>query len=162
MPGLRRLLHFGPVEENAGGAGDSAQGHRVHFRTGLRQPSASLRQHLRFSWFLWSAPALATGLRLANPQSQIWVVTGDGDALSAGANHLIHAMRRNVDLKIVLFNNEVLGLTKGQCSPTSRAGTRTKSTPAGSFETTLRPISLALAAEATFVARTIDVDVKST
>ncbi len=105
------------------------------------------------------APALATGLKLANPNLQVWVVTGDGDALSAGATHLIHALRRNVDLKIVLFNNEVLGITKGQYSPTSRTGTRTKSSPQGSVETPLRPLSLALAAEATFVARTIDVDV---
>jgi 2-oxoglutarate ferredoxin oxidoreductase subunit beta len=105
------------------------------------------------------APALATGIKLANPNLQVWVVTGDGDALSAGATHLIHALRRNVDLKILLFNNEVLGLTKGQASPTSRPGTRTKTSPDGSFETPLRPLSLALAAEATFVARTIDVDV---
>jgi 2-oxoglutarate ferredoxin oxidoreductase subunit beta len=105
------------------------------------------------------APALATGLKLANPNLQVWVVTGDGDALSAGATHLIHALRRNVDLKILLFNNEVLGLTRGQASPTSRAGTCTKSSPDGSYETPLRAISLALAAEATFVARTIDVDV---
>ncbi len=105
------------------------------------------------------APALATGLKLANPNLQVWVVTGDGDALSTGANHLIHALRRNVDLKILLFNNEVLGLTKGQTSPAARAGTRTKSTPDGSVETPLRPLSIALAAEATFVARTIDVDV---
>jgi 2-oxoglutarate ferredoxin oxidoreductase subunit beta len=105
------------------------------------------------------APALATGLKLANPNLQVWVVTGDGDALSAGPTHLIHALRRNVDLKILLFNNEVLGLTKGQSSPTARAGTRTKTSPEGSSETPLRPLSLALAAEATFVARTIDVDV---
>ena len=105
------------------------------------------------------APALATGVKLANPNLQVWVVTGDGDGLSAGATHLIHALRRNVDLKILLFNNEVLGLTKGQASPTARVGTRTKTTHEGSFETPLRPLSLALAAEATFVARTIDVDV---
>jgi 2-oxoglutarate ferredoxin oxidoreductase subunit beta len=98
-------------------------------------------------------------LKLANPDLHVWVVTGDGDALSVGTNHLIHALRRNVDLKIILINNEVLGLSKGQASPTSRHGTRTKSTPDGSFETPLRPLSLALAAEATFVARTIDVDV---
>src|SRR5882672_4980193 len=104
------------------------------------------------------APALATGVTLANPNLQVWVVTGDGDALSAGATHLIHALRRNVDLKILLFNNEALGLTKGQASPTSRTGTRTKSSGDGSFETPLRPLSIALAAEATFVARTIDVD----
>jgi 2-oxoglutarate/2-oxoacid ferredoxin oxidoreductase subunit beta len=105
------------------------------------------------------APALATGLKLANPELQVWVVTGDGDALSAGSNSLIHALRRNVDLKILVFNNEVLGLTKGQVSPTSRPGTRTRTSPAGSVETPLRPLSIALAAEATFVARTLDVDV---
>jgi len=105
------------------------------------------------------APALATGLKLANPELHVWVVTGDGDALSAGSNSLIHALRRNVDLKILVFNNEVLGLTKGQVSPTSRPGTRTRTSPGGSVETPLQPLSIALAAEATFVARTLDVDV---
>ena len=105
------------------------------------------------------APALATGLKIANPDLQIWVVTGDGDGLSVGTNHLVHALRRNVDIKILLFNNEVFGLSRGQFSPTSRLGTRTKSSPEGSFDNPLRPLSLALAAEATFVARTIDVDV---
>lgn len=104
-------------------------------------------------------PALATGIKLANPQLQVWVVTGDGDALSAGSNHLLHALRRNVDVKILLFNNEVFGLSKGQYSPTSRPGTRTCTSPTGSFEAPLRPACLALAAEAGFVARTIDVDV---
>ena len=104
-------------------------------------------------------PALATGLKLANPDLQVWVVTGDGDALSTGTNHLLHALRRNVDVKVVLFNNEVFGLTRGQFSPTTRAGTRTRSSPEGSFEAPLRPVSVALAAEATFVARTIDADV---
>ena len=106
------------------------------------------------------APTFATGLRLANPDLQVWVVTGDGDGLSIGGNHLIHALRRNVDLKILLFNNEIYGLTKGQYSPASRLGTKTKTSPQGSFETPVRPMSLALAAEATFVARTIDVDVQ--
>jgi 2-oxoglutarate ferredoxin oxidoreductase subunit beta len=105
------------------------------------------------------APALATGIKLANPNLQIWVVMGDADALSVGTNHLVHALRRNVDLKILLVNNEVLGHSKGQASPTARAGTRTRSTPDGSVETPIKPLSLALAAEATFVARTIDVDV---
>lgn len=105
------------------------------------------------------APALATGLRLANPKLQVWVVTGDADALTSGATHLIHALRRNVDLKIVLINNEVMGFSKGQASPTSRVGTCTKTSVEGSFETPLRATSIALAAEATFVARTIDVDV---
>jgi 2-oxoglutarate ferredoxin oxidoreductase subunit beta len=105
------------------------------------------------------APTLATGLKVARPDLQVWVITGDGDGLSIGGNHLIHAIRRNVDLKIILFNNEIYGLTKGQYSPTSRVGTRTKSSPVGSIENPLRPLSLAIGAEATFVARTIDVDI---
>jgi 2-oxoglutarate ferredoxin oxidoreductase subunit beta len=105
------------------------------------------------------APTLATGLKVARPDLQIWVVTGDGDGLSIGGNHLIHAIRRNVDLKIILFNNEIYGLTKGQYSPTSRTGTRTKSSPLGSVEHPLRPLCLAIGAEATFVARTIDIDI---
>ncbi|HEY7158452.1 MAG TPA: 2-oxoacid:ferredoxin oxidoreductase subunit beta [Gemmataceae bacterium] len=105
------------------------------------------------------APTLATGLKLARPDLSVWVITGDGDGLSIGGNHLIHAIRRNMDLKIVLFNNEIYGLTKGQYSPTSRIGTRTKSSPLGSIDTPLRPLSLALGADATFVARTLDVDI---
>jgi len=106
------------------------------------------------------APTFATGLRLANPELQVWVVTGDGDGLSIGGNHLLHALRRNVDIKVLLFNNEIYGLTKGQYSPASRLGTKTKTSPGGSFETPVRPLSVALAAEATFVARTIDIDVQ--
>jgi len=105
------------------------------------------------------APTFATGLRLANPDLQIWMVTGDGDGLSSGGNHLMHVLRRNIDIKILLFNNEIYGLTKGQYSPTSRAGTSTKTSRTGSLETPIRPLTLALAAEATFVARTIDVDI---
>jgi 2-oxoglutarate ferredoxin oxidoreductase subunit beta len=105
------------------------------------------------------APTIATGLKVARPDLQVWVITGDGDGLSIGGNHLIHAIRRNVDLKIVLFNNEIYGLTKGQYSPTSRIGTRTKSSPLGSIDNPLRPLSIAIGAEATFVARTLDVDI---
>jgi 2-oxoglutarate ferredoxin oxidoreductase subunit beta len=105
------------------------------------------------------APTFATGLKLTRPDLQVWVITGDGDGLSIGGNHLLHAMRRNVDLKIILFNNEIYGLTKGQYSPTSRVGTRTKSSPQGSLESPLRPLSVAIGAEATFVARTLDVDI---
>jgi 2-oxoglutarate ferredoxin oxidoreductase subunit beta len=105
------------------------------------------------------APTIATGLKLARPDLQVWVITGDGDGLSIGGNHLLHAIRRNVDLKIILFNNEIYGLTKGQYSPTSRVGTRTKSSPGGSLENPLRPLSVAIGAEATFVARTLDVDI---
>jgi 2-oxoglutarate ferredoxin oxidoreductase subunit beta len=105
------------------------------------------------------APSIATGLKASRPDLSVWVITGDGDGLSIGGNHLIHAIRRNVDLKIVLFNNEIYGLTKGQYSPTSRIGTRTKSTPQGSIDNPLHPLSLAIGAEATFVARTVDVDI---
>src|SRR4051794_10204802 len=105
------------------------------------------------------APTLATGLKVARPDLHIWVITGDGDGLSIGGNHLVHAIRRNVDLKIVLFNNEIYGLTKGQYSPTSRVGTRTKSSPLGSIDNPLHPLSIAIGAEATFVARTIDTDI---
>jgi 2-oxoglutarate ferredoxin oxidoreductase subunit beta len=106
------------------------------------------------------APTVATGLKLIRPELSVWVVTGDGDGLSIGGNHLIHALRRNIDLKILLFNNEVLGLTRGQYSPTSRVGTRTRANPQGSIDEPLRALTLAVAAEATFVARTIDVDVE--
>jgi 2-oxoglutarate ferredoxin oxidoreductase subunit beta len=103
-------------------------------------------------------PALATGLAAAREDLSIWVVTGDGDALSIGGNHLIHALRRNVPVKILLFNNQIYGLTKGQASPTSELGKVTKSTPFGSIDAPFNPVSLALGAEASFVARTIDTD----
>ncbi|WP_328340432.1 2-oxoacid:ferredoxin oxidoreductase subunit beta [Micromonospora sp. NBC_00421] len=106
------------------------------------------------------APAIATGLSVTRPDLSVWVVTGDGDALSIGGNHLIHALRRNVNLKILLFNNRIYGLTKGQYSPTSETGKITKSTPTGSADAPFNPLSLALGAEATFVARTIDSDRK--
>ncbi|MGH2807287.1 MAG: 2-oxoacid:ferredoxin oxidoreductase subunit beta [Actinomycetota bacterium] len=106
------------------------------------------------------APAIATGLAAARPDLTVFVVTGDGDGLSIGGNHLIHALRRNVNLKILLFNNQIYGLTKGQYSPTSEQGKVTKSTPFGSLENPFNPISLALASEATFVARTFDVERK--
>ncbi|MEX1178821.1 MAG: 2-oxoacid:ferredoxin oxidoreductase subunit beta [Nitriliruptor sp.] len=104
------------------------------------------------------APAVATGLAVTRPDLDVWVVTGDGDGLSIGGNHLIHALRRNVDLKILLFNNEIYGLTKGQYSPTSPLGSRHKSTPMGSIDRPVNPVSLALGAEASFVARTLDTD----
>src|SRR5436190_18512659 len=106
------------------------------------------------------APAIATGIATANPDLSVWVVTGDGDGLSIGGNHLIHALRRNVNIKILMFNNQIYGLTKGQYSPTSEPGKITKSTPVGSVHHPFNPISLALGAEATFVARTIDSDRK--
>jgi 2-oxoglutarate ferredoxin oxidoreductase subunit beta len=104
------------------------------------------------------APAFATGLATARPDLDVWVVTGDGDALSIGAGHLLHTLRRNVNLTILLFNNRIYGLTKGQYSPTSEPGKVTKSTPVGSVDAPFNPVSLALGAEATFVARTLDSD----
>ncbi len=106
------------------------------------------------------APAIATGVKLANPDLDVWVITGDGDGLSIGGNHLLHVLRRNVDLNILLFNNEIYGLTKGQYSPTSRPGTRSPSTPQGSFENPVSACAFALGAGAKFVARTIDTDQK--
>ena len=104
------------------------------------------------------APTLATGLKIARPDLSVWVVTGDGDGLSIGGNHLIHAMRRNLDLKILLFNNRIYGLTKGQYSPTSEFGKKTKSSPYGTAEQPINPLGVALASECTFVARSIDTD----
>jgi len=106
------------------------------------------------------APTLATGLKLANPDLQVWVITGDGDGLSIGGNHLLHAIRRNVNIKIILFNNRIYGLTKGQYSPTSPTGSKTKSSPMGTVEVPFNPISVAIGAEASFVARSVDTHVK--
>ena len=102
------------------------------------------------------APTLATGLKAARPDLMVWVITGDGDALSIGGNHVIHSMRRNVDINLVMFNNRIYGLTKGQASPTSEFGKKTKSTPAGTVDTPIIPLTIALAAEASFVARSVD------
>jgi 2-oxoglutarate ferredoxin oxidoreductase subunit beta len=106
------------------------------------------------------APAIATGIKAVRPELSVWLVTGDGDGLSIGGNHLIHVLRRNLDIKILLFNNQIYGLTKGQYSPTSPIGKKAKSTPMGSIDYPLDPTSVALGAGATFVARTVDVNVK--
>ncbi|MBL4889595.1 MAG: 2-oxoacid:ferredoxin oxidoreductase subunit beta [Candidatus Lindowbacteria bacterium] len=106
------------------------------------------------------APAFATGIKMNRPELSVWIITGDGDALSIGGNHLMHIIRRNMDVKICLFNNRIYGLTKGQYSPTSVLGQRTKSSPTGSLDYPIHPIAVALAAEATFVARTLDADPK--
>ena len=103
------------------------------------------------------APAIATGIKIARPELEVWVATGDGDALSIGGNHTIHMLRRNVGIKVLLFNNRIYGLTKGQYSPTSELGKKAKSTPFGSLDRPFHPLSLALGAEATFVARSVDV-----
>lgn len=104
------------------------------------------------------APAFATGIKIANPDLDVWLVTGDGDALSIGGNHLLHVLRRNVNINMMLFNNRIYGLTKGQYSPTSEEGKKTKSSPMGSLEIPINPISIAVAAEASFIARAVDVD----
>lgn len=106
------------------------------------------------------APAIATGVKVSRPDLQVWVITGDGDALSIGGNHLMHMLRRNLDLKVVLFNNRIYGLTKGQYSPTSPVGKKTKSSPMGSVDNPLSPLCYAIGSEATFVARSVDVDIK--
>jgi 2-oxoglutarate ferredoxin oxidoreductase subunit beta len=102
------------------------------------------------------AATLATGLKAARPDLMVWIITGDGDALSIGGNHLLHTMRRNADVKMIMFNNRIYGLTKGQVSPTSEFGKRTKSTPVGSIDRPVAPLTVALAAEASFVARSVD------
>ncbi len=107
------------------------------------------------------APAFATGVKLANPELEVWVVTGDGDGLSIGGNHLLHTLRRNIDVNVLLFNNEIYGLTKGQYSPTSRPGTVSPTSPSGSIETALQPGQFALGAGATFFARCVDIDQKT-
>jgi 2-oxoglutarate ferredoxin oxidoreductase subunit beta len=104
------------------------------------------------------APAIASGIKIANPDLSVWIVTGDGDALSIGGNHLIHTLRRNLDIKILMFNNRIYGLTKGQLSPTSEPGKKTKSTPFGSVDRPFNPIALALGAGSSFVARSVDVN----
>jgi len=106
------------------------------------------------------APAVATGIKAARPDLSVWVITGDGDALSIGGNHFLHVLRRNVDIKYMLFNNRIYGLTKGQYSPTSEVGKKTKSSPMGSIDYPIDPVSMALGAGATFVARSVDVDAK--
>ncbi|MBL7059923.1 MAG: 2-oxoacid:ferredoxin oxidoreductase subunit beta, partial [Candidatus Marinimicrobia bacterium] len=106
------------------------------------------------------APAIASGVKIANPDLSVWIVTGDGDGLSIGGNHTIHILRRNIDVNILLFNNRIYGLTKGQYSPTSELGKVSKSTPMGSLDRPFNPPALALGSQATFVARAIDVDGK--
>ena len=106
------------------------------------------------------APTVATGVKVANPHLSVWMITGDGDGLSIGANHLLHLLRRNLDINVLLFNNRIYGLTKGQYSPTSEVGKKTKSTPAGSVDHPINPLLFALGSEATFVARTTDTDMK--
>ena len=105
------------------------------------------------------APTIATGLRVSRPDLQVWVITGDGDGLSIGGNHLMHCLRRNIDVKILLFNNRIYGLTKGQYSPTSEIGKKTKSSPFGSIEKPINPLSIAIASKASFIARAVDTDV---
>lgn len=140
----------------------AAERHRTVFVSGIGCSS-------RFPYYMETygfhgihgrAPAIASGVKCANPELDVWVMTGDGDGLSIGGNHFIHAIRRNLGLKIVLFNNRIYGLTKGQYSPTSERGKKTRSTPWGTIENPIRPITVALGCEVTFAARCADVDIK--
>ena len=161
MPRLRRLL----------GAGRRAVPPARARRAAARTPSScrASAARSRFPYYMDTygmhsihgrAPAIATGIAVSRPDLDVWVVTGDGDGLSIGGNHLIHALRRNVNLTILLFNNQIYGLTKGQYSPTSELGKVTKSTPFGSIDHPFNPVSLAIGSEASFVARTHDMDRK--
>ena len=160
MPRLRRLRDPRRTPVLHARARHPARAHRVRLRDRLRGALPVLHAVLRLHSIHGRAPAIATGLATARPDLSVWVVTGDGDALSIGGNHLIHALRRNVDLKILLFNNQIYGLTKGQYSPTSERGKVTKSTPMGSVDHPFNPLSIVIGAEATFVARAIDTDKK--
>ena len=160
MSWMWRLLHFGPDEKSVGGTRNATGKNRIHLRHWMLQPLSLLHVNLRNALDSWAAPAFATGLNQARPDLQVWVITGDGDALSIGGNHLMHAIRRNVNVNIVLFNNRIYGLTKGQYSPTSEIGKVTKSTPMGSVDNPLTPLSLAVGCGATFVLRSIDTNVK--
>jgi 2-oxoglutarate ferredoxin oxidoreductase subunit beta len=153
VPRLRRLRHPGHDAEDPARLGVPRE--NIVFISGIGCSS-------RFPYYMNTygihsihgrAPTLATGLAITNPELSIWVITGDGDGLSIGGNHLLHALRRNVNLNIILFNNRIYGLTKGQYSPTSRLGAKTKSSPMGTIEHPINPIGIALAAEASFVAR---------
>ena len=158
VPGLRRLRRArgGPAVHAR--ARDPAGADRVHHRDRLRGPLRLLHGHLRDARDPRPRAGAGDGLAATREDLSIWVVTGDGDSLSIGGNHLIHALRRNVPVKILLFNNQIYGLTKGQASPTSELGKITKSTPFGVADQPFNPVALALGAEATFVARTIDRD----
>ena len=158
MSRLRRLCYPGSDPESPPRVGHPAGKICVCLRDRLFQSSTLYVNTYGLHTIHGRAPAIATGVKVANPDLAVWVITGDGDALSIGGNHLIHALRRNVDLKILLFNNRIYGLTKGQYSPTSEIGKKTKSTPHGSIDYPMHPISIALGAEATFTARTIDSD----
>ena len=141
-------------------AGVPAGKHRIRLRIGCSSRFPYYMNTYGIHSIHGRAPTIATGIKTANPDLSVWVITGDGDGLSIGGNHLLHSLRRNVDLKIILFNNRIYGLTKGQYSPTSLLGHRTRSTPMGSIDYPLNPISVALSAEATFVARTQDTNTK--
>ena len=156
MPRLRGLRHLWPVQRMMPSLGIPKE--NTVFVSGIGCSS-------RFPYYMDTygmhsihgrAPAVVTGLKSVRPELSVWMVTGDGDGLSIGGNHLLHILRRNVDVKILLFNNQIYGLTKGQYSPTSPVGQKAKSTPMGSIDFPVDPIRFALAAGATFVARTVD------
>ena len=158
MPRLRRLRDIEIRNENARRCWSQARINGIRIRHRLCRSIHYYIETYGFHTIHGRAPAIATGLKLANPELDVWVVTGDGDGLSIGGNHLMHTLRRNIGLKILLFNNEIYGLTKGQYSPTSRVGTTSPSSPHGSFDTPVSPGQFAMGAGAKFYARGIDTD----
>ena len=162
-PGLRRLRDPRRRPVVPAGARRPAREPRLRLRASAApRASRTTCRRTGCTRSTGARPAIATGLATSRPDLSVWVVTGDGDALSIGGNHLIHALRRNVDITILLFNNRIYGLTKGQYSPTSELGKVTKSTPLGSVDQPFNPLSVAIGAEATFVARAIDTDKQGT
>jgi 2-oxoglutarate/2-oxoacid ferredoxin oxidoreductase subunit beta len=157
VPRLRRLRHPQLAPAHAAGAGHSAR-ETSSSSAASAAPAASRTtcNTYGFHTIHGRAPTVATGVKVANPDLSVWIVTGDGDGLSIGGNHLLHLLRRNLNVTVLLFNNRIYGLTKGQYSPTSPVGTRTKTTPTGSVDHPINPLLFALGAEATFIARTID------
>ena len=157
MPRLRRLRHSDAVQKVFASLGIPRENFVVVSGIGCSSRLPYYINSFGFHGIHGRAPAIATGVKVTRPELSVWVATGDGDGLSIGGNHILHALRRNIDIKILLFNNRIYGLTKGQYSPTSEAGKKTKTSPYGSVELPIDPISLALASGATFVARSIDV-----
>ncbi len=157
-PGCGNFGILSQVQKLLPRLGHLARPDRVYLRHRVLFPVSLLHEHLWHAQHPRPRPAIATGLKCARPELSVWVVTGDGDGLSIGTNHLIHCMRRNLDINILLFNNRIYGLTKGQYSPTSEFAKKTKSSPLGTIEHPIHPIEIALASEATFVARSLASD----
>ena len=159
VSGMRRLRDLERSPTNTSRIGDSSRKFVV-VSDRVQQSISYYMNTYGFHTIHGRAPTVATGVKVANPDLSVWMITGDGDGLSIGANHLLHLLRRNLDINVLLFNNRIYGLTKGQYSPTSEVGKKTKSTPLGSVDHPINPLLFALGSEATFVARTSDTDMK--